>query len=539
MSEQGQFDLCPKCGAIARDGVCQSCGYEISGVKETLTRQNEMQAEQQNEQQIETNEQQIEMKTDNQEIIQSVENAESIDNSVYSSSEVYQSQSSQDIYQTPDTNSEIGTEPSSVGGIFSGEQQVDNQNNANNAYYGNSYVGNQNNTYSSNNSYNNAYNNNPYAANQNNANPYNNAYGNAQYNGNNQYAGNNQYSGNNQYNGNAQYTGNNSYGNGQYGNNNAYGNMNGYNQYGANPNPYSPYAAPQQKKHTGLIIGVIIGAVVLFFIALFALVYHAVDSYSEKKEVSHQLYNENDRDDFDFDYDDYDYDDEDDDYDYDDDDDYFDFDDYDERYYSLHDDIKYDLSYSIEWEYYEYETDLENVSISVDYPVIVGDDVPNLDKLNEKIAEEAEFFTEYFEEEYIDYLDEEEGYFSVYAAGYVTYMDEDILSIVFSEDIYTDYFGSVSLYCINIDMENGVILDNNDLLDVDDDFSVDFRVRSEKQNGTVEGLDEMSDQEITEYLSSSNLIVFYIPQGMEIGLNYEDGWVTVTYQDYQDYLKIF
>lgn len=537
MSEQGQFDLCPKCGAIARDGVCQSCGHEISEVKDVLEQQHEV-LEQQND--------------------------------VYASTDVYQSQSSQEIYQTPDTNSDSVTE-NMAGGLFSGEQQPENADNidsVDNAYYGNSYVGNQNNTYNSN----------PYAANQNNSYPYdhaynnnqmgnnqsangqyansygnntygnnaygNNTYGNNQnnnhpYSGNQNAYGNNSYTGNAQYNGNNQYTGNNAYGNGQYGNN-PYGNPNGYNQY--SNNPYSPYAAPQSKKHTGLIIGVIIGAVVLFLIAFFALIYNALKNYSDEREVSYYSYDENERDDFDFDYDDYDYDY--DEYDYDDDyyDDYddYNYDDYDdEGYYTLHDDIKYDLSYSIEWEYFEYETDLENVSIAVDYPVIVGDDVPNLDKLNAEIAEEAEFFTEYFEEEYIDYMDEEEGYFGVYAAGYVTYMDEDILSIVFSEDIYTDYFGSVSLYCINIDMENGVILDNNDLIDVDDEFSVDFRTRSERQNGTIEGLDAMSDQEITEYLSSSNLIVFYIPQGMEIGLNYDDGWVTVTYEDYEDYLNIF
>lgn len=36
MNQQGQFDLCPKCGALARDGVCQSCGYEIPEVKEAM-----------------------------------------------------------------------------------------------------------------------------------------------------------------------------------------------------------------------------------------------------------------------------------------------------------------------------------------------------------------------------------------------------------------------------------------------------------------------------------------------------------------------
>lgn len=210
----------------------------------------------------------------------------------------------------------------------------------------------------------------------------------------------------------------------------------------------------------------------------------------------------------------------------------------DNGYYSLQNDVKVNLSYQIDWECYEYETDLENVIITVNYPVITGKEVPNLDMLNARIAEEVTFFVDYFEEEYQPYLTED-GYFGVVAQGYVTCMSEEVLSIVFSETIVADYFESASLYCINMDMENGVVWNNNDLLKIDDDFSVNFRLRSEKQNGIIEGLDEMSDQELTEYLCASNLIAFYIPEGMEIGLNYDEGWVTVTYRDYENYLNIF
>ena len=49
----------------------------------------------------------------------------------------------------------------------------------------------------------------------------------------------------------------------------------------------------------------------------------------------------------------------------------------------------------------------------------------------------------------------------------------------------------------------------------------------------------MTDQEITDHFNSSNIIVFYTPKGMEIGFNYEEGWVTVTYEEYDEYLKVF
>ena len=508
------------------------------------------------------------------------------DGGLYTTPDVYQTQSGQDIYETPDTSAEHYD----TGGIFSGEQQADNtytdgqnvqyEKNAygngqyeKNAYedvsagsgqydivkyenspsedhsYGNGQYGNDqygNAPYGNNQYGNDQYGNAPYGNNQNGNSLYgNDQYGNIQY-GNNQY-GNGQY-GNDQY-GNAPY-GNNQYGNGQYGNNqygknqygdasygdasyggNQYGGAYGPNQYGNGP--YSPYAAPPKKKHTGLIIGISITVVLLFLIALFALFYHAFDVMSERK-MQAQLYNDDyydDPNDYDHNYDhDNDY----------HDNDYNDYNDYDDdEYYTLHDDIK-KLSYSINWEYFEYDSDNENVSIIVDYPEVSGGHVPNLDKSNSAIANEIPVFTDYYEEEYSRYMTDDDSYFNAYASGYVTYMSEDVLSVVFSETVYTNYYNSAYLYCINIDMKDGVILENTDIISVDDDFSIDFRYRSDEQNGTIDEVDAMSDQEITELLTSdSNLIIFYTPQGMEIGFNYDQGWVTVTYHDYRDYLKIF
>ena len=126
----------------------------------------------------------------------------------------------------------------------------------------------------------------------------------------------------------------------------------------------------------------------------------------------------------------------------------------------------------------------------------------------------------------------------------MTYMDEEKLSSVFKEDLYlTDENGGqivdYYLYSLNIDMEKGVVLDNRSMIDTDDDFSVDFRQRSDRQNGEISYLTSLSDQEITDYFESDDIIVFYTPLGMEIGFNYEYGWVTVTYRDYEQYLKVF
>ncbi len=505
----------------------------------------------------------------------------------------YTSESSEDIYNTPDilqsgAEEHVQTEEEKdTQGLFSGNQQVStdpyqtqqnpntyagggqygNYNSGNNPYGGNAGGGQYGNYNSGNNPYGGNAGGGQYGNYNSGNNPYGGNAGGGQYgnynSGNNPYGGNhnggqygNYNAGNNPYGGN--HNGN-QYGNGQYGNG-QYNNQ----PYGTPPyggNIYSPYAAPQKKSHTGLIIGIVIAVIVLFLVAVFALAYKAVTMVTKEQRISERIdsddynfdddydyhhdehdYDYDDYDDYDYDYgydDDYGYD-----YDYDYDDDYgydYDYDyDYDsDEYYTLHDDLKYDLSYSVYFENYEYDTDNDNIFIMVTYPVIEGDDIPNLDKINEALMEESEYFTDFYEEEYKDFIGDD-GYFEAYSAGYVTYMDEKKMSVVFSENISTDYYDSAYLYCINIDLENGVVLDNEQLLSLDDDFSVEFRQRSDIQNGEISYLTSMTDQEITDYLNSSDVIVFYTPQGMEIGFNYEEGWVTVTYdEEYQQYLKIF
>lgn len=452
------------------------------------------------------------------------------------------------------------------------EQNVQNSSPYSNNPYGNSAYSEQNMQNGS------PYSNNPYGndvyngQSMQNSSPYNNnPYGNGAYNGQNGSPYNNNPYGNGAYGGQNAQNGN-SYGNASYSGQTAqnnYQNPYGTPPYGNGNSQYSPYAVPT-KKNTGLIVGIVIGIMALFLIAVFALAYKVVDLYTSennKKRSTREEYNFDDdeweydqkRDDYyndgDHHYDDHYFDDYYDDY-YDDyfNDDYGDYyDDYfgsgnngdggnnieNDKYYSLHDEIRNDLTYSVKLEDYKYDTTYENVDIQVTYPVIEGNDVPNLDKLNSVIKDEADFITEYFEEEYQDYMMDDSDYFTALSIGYVTYMDEEKLSIAFSEHMYSDYYDDVFLYCINIDMENGIVLDNESLLGIDDDFSVDFRRRSDIQNGEISYLTMMTDQEITRHFKSTDIIVFYIPQGMEIGFNYDAGWVTVTYEDYEKYLKVF
>lgn len=338
-----------------------------------------------------------------------------------------------------------------------------------------------------------------------------------------------------------------------YGNQQAGGGYGGQPPFGGQPpydNPYSPYAMPQKKQNTGLIVGIVIGIIILFLVAVFALASKAVNllTEKEKEDLRRDVYDFDDDYDYNYNYhDDYDFDyDYDDDYDYSDyfsDDDFYDYDyfddaEYDDRYYNLHNEIRSDLSYQVELEEFEYESDYENALIIANIPIVSGENVPNLDNINADIREEVDEMTALFEEEYESHIKEsEDNYFMASLVGYVAYMDEDKLSIAWQEEMYSDRDGGVYLRSINVDMKNGVVLDNEGILAIDDEFSVEFRQKSDEQNGEISYLTYMTDQQITDYFKSDDIIVFYTPKGMEIGFNYEEGWVTVTYEEYEQYLK--
>lgn len=523
--------------------------------------------------------------------------------------DAYTTESSEDIYNTP----EVVAESAAVEEMPVAEIVAENvsatktsdavvpYNNQNSNQYSNNPYGNpshNNNPYGDS-----SYNNNPYGNLSYDNNPYgNNPYGNGSYGNNpynyNPYGGrmpqndnqvsnpynnnsynNNQYSNNNQYNNtpynNNQY--NNQYNDNQYNTNQYNANQYGNNPYGNVPsgippyvnNQYSPYAMPPKKNKSGLIIGIVVAIIVLFLVAVFALIYRAFSllsadksrprsdrseyrfDYDEDDWRSDRNQRNTDPDDYFgnhyggydyddwYDYDDYDYDDWYDDYGYDDY--YYDHYYYNDsgKYYDFHDDIKHNLSYSVDYEYYRHDTDNDNVVIEAEYPVISGKNVANLDKLNGTIQDEVDSFIEFYDEQYANLIIDDDDYYEAYIVPYVTYMDEEKMSIVFDERISSDYYIEAYLYCINIDMEHGVVMNNENILSINDDFSVDFRERSDEQNGEISALTMMSDQQITRLFNSEQIIVFYTPMGMEIGFNYDEGWVTVTYEDYEQYLKVF
>ncbi|MCM1134545.1 MAG: hypothetical protein NC400_03125 [Clostridium sp.] len=213
----------------------------------------------------------------------------------------------------------------------------------------------------------------------------------------------------------------------------------------------------------------------------------------------------------------------------------------DSEYYEFHDAIREDLSYQVEFEYYDEEFGVGNVRAVTTYPVIYGKGETGVDfsGINSAIQKETEDIREYaaaISEEIV-----EESYFSFVTDSYVTYMDEEILSIIYVEHGYLDDETYESyVVSINVDMKSGLVMTNSQILDIDDAFAIEFRNRNERQNGEVAGLSMLSDQEITNMLTDDDsLIIFYTPMGMEVGFNYYYGWVTVTYRDYEKYKSHF
>jgi hypothetical protein len=126
-------------------------------------------------------------------------------------------------------------------------------------------------------------------------------------------------------------------------------------------------------------------------------------------------------------------------------------------------------------------------------------------------------------------------------------MDKDMLSVAFMQDLQCDLYNDYNIYSVNIDMKTGKILKNSDILNIDDSFAKNFRERCITQNGDDTIISKWDDNTLKKALESEdNLILLYTPVGMEVGVNcvqsnksdYSDtGWTTVTYKDYEKYLK--
>ena len=201
----------------------------------------------------------------------------------------------------------------------------------------------------------------------------------------------------------------------------------------------------------------------------------------------------------------------------------------DKYYVEFTDSIEDTLSYSVEKEEYTYYDAEELIGIYVEYVTIDGLDFD--DKINEKLEEGAMYYAKQFGAGEVSDL-------TLQVFSYVTYMDEDTLSVVVDERYTWDNESHADVYCMNFDLKTGSLLYNTKVIEPTEKLAEAFRDMSEYQNGYIEHIDEISDKEIVDYFSDENsLILFFTPVGMEIGFNYDGGWVTATLKDYEKYLS--
>ncbi len=202
------------------------------------------------------------------------------------------------------------------------------------------------------------------------------------------------------------------------------------------------------------------------------------------------------------------------------------------------------VSYRITREFEEYADESYNICIRASYVQIEGD-IPNVDEINRQLKSEALSDLEWFKEKKTDY----EELAKKYEAGvrsdtksFVTFNDDETLSVAVEYTSNFCYDTSMGIRGINVNLKMGTIMDNTQILQLEDSFGEEFRQRSNKQNGSTYGIELFSNVEIVSMLKEKDsIIIFYTPIGLELGYSYEKdgytGWVTISMQDYENYMK--
>lgn len=196
----------------------------------------------------------------------------------------------------------------------------------------------------------------------------------------------------------------------------------------------------------------------------------------------------------------------------------------DDFYKEITDATVQDLSYQVLWKSITVYPDDSGASMgySCICPVLTGEDTEKLDAVNERIQEVV---CEY-QDSYLEYDNGVESY------GYVTYMDEEICSIVVQHSLNENYNTIPYVRAVTFHMDSGRVMEHSEMTQVDDDLIRQFRSMDSYQNGTVDFVSDSSDDELKACLEDEkDSVMFYTPVGLEVGFNYDGGWVTVTIKD--------
>lgn len=202
------------------------------------------------------------------------------------------------------------------------------------------------------------------------------------------------------------------------------------------------------------------------------------------------------------------------------------------------------VPYQIKREFDEYLDEKYNICIRTSYVQLEGD-IPNLEAINEQLKNVATEDIEYYKENKAQYQQVIENYDAGVRSdvkSFVTYNDAETVSVAVHYESNFCYDVSLTIKSVNINLVTGTIMDNTQILDMGDSFGEEFRQRSNKQNGSSQGIELFSNIEIVSMLNQEDsLIIFYTPIGMEVGYAYRKdgyvGWITISMKDYEKYRK--
>lgn len=306
---------------------------------------------------------------------------------------------------------------------------------------------------------------------------------------------------------------------GQFPNQGPYQNQGGNVNYQGYPRYQQICVDPPKKSNKKGLWFAVTAAVVLILALIVAMLFYFYSIIKAGAQIGSSLPDYGYDDDYSYDdgYDDY--------YDYDDDYGYYEPSEEDPYYETITDCTRTDLEYKVFWVTESIDPDdyAESCSYYCIYPILKDEDEAHrFDAVNAAIREKAESYRDI----YGDYS----GGASTY--GYVTYMDEELISIAFKHELYEEEGRMPRLDAITFHVDAGTQMQYEEMTEIDEELALRFRAQDKTQNGGVEYVQNLTDGELVEILKNpERAVMFYTPVGLEIGFNYETGWVSVTMKD--------
>lgn len=197
-------------------------------------------------------------------------------------------------------------------------------------------------------------------------------------------------------------------------------------------------------------------------------------------------------------------------------------------YAELADARREDLFYHVDWQMYNAANETGTTIWTVQYPVLSGE-VANLEKINQTIEEAARVLDPLGD---VDAGEEQDNYCHIQGESFVTYMDEEKISIVLRISVYRNGVRIPQLCALNFDIQEGEQIRKSDMVEISPGLVEKFRKQNAEQNSLDLEEAGWSDETLFAFLQGDDGFAFYTPVGLEIGFNYRQtgnyGWVTVT-----------